>query len=268
MATTPTPFNADKRKGFLVDTARCIGCRSCQVACKQWNKLQPDKTTNKGTFENPRDLTPALYNRIHFVESATSDGGMSWQFFNERCMHCGEAGCMKVCPSPGALTRTKDGIVVFNKEKCISCKYCVSACPFNIPRYDEDDKVSKCHLCIDRVSNGLTPACAKACPTEALKFGNRDTLIASAKAANKTLYGENDLNGLGVVYALEGPPDQYGLPNKPSIPFSIFLWKDVIKPLGILGFWGSIGAVLLHYVTIGPKQLEEEQTRREEGHHE
>jgi len=268
MATTPTPFNADKRKGFLVDTARCIGCRSCQVACKQWNKLHADKTTNKGTFENPRDLTPALYNRIHFVESTTSDGGMSWQFFNERCMHCGEAGCMKVCPSPGALTRTTDGIVVFNKEKCISCKYCVSACPFNIPRYDEDDKVSKCHLCIDRVSNGLTPACAKACPTEALKFGTRDTLIASAKAAKKTLYGENDLHGLGVVYALEGPPDQYGLPNKPSIPFSIFLWKDVIKPLGILGFWGSIGAVLLHYVTIGPKQLEEEHPRSEEDRHE
>jgi formate dehydrogenase iron-sulfur subunit len=252
-------IKAERRKGFLVDTSRCIGCRSCQVACKQWNKLEADKTSNLGTFENPRDLTPALYNRIKFVEQADDKGGMSWRFLNERCMHCGDAGCMKVCPSPGALYRTKDGIVAYNREKCISCKYCVSACPFNIPRYDSDDKVSKCHLCLDRIGGGLTPACAKACPTETLRYGNRNDLIARATAAKKTLYGEKDLNGLGVVYALEGPPEQYGLPSSPSIPLSIFLWKDVIKPLGILGFWGSIGAMLLHYVTIGPKRIEEEQ---------
>lgn len=248
--------NQSTRKGFLVDTSRCIGCRSCQVACKQWNKLDADKTKNQGTFENPRDLTPALFNRIRFVESETS-GQVTWRFVNERCMHCGEAGCMKVCPSPGALTRTKDGIVVFNKEKCISCKYCVSACPFNVPRYDDDNKVSKCHWCFDRVDGGLSPACVKACPTQTLQFGKRTDLIAKAKAARKTLYGETELSGLGVVYALDGPPEQYGLPDKPSIPLSIFLWKDVIKPLGILGFWGSIGAMLLHYVTIGPKKIDE-----------
>jgi formate dehydrogenase iron-sulfur subunit len=257
-------INQAARKGFLVDTARCIGCRSCQVACKQWNKLEADKTVNQGSFENPRDLTPALFNRIRFVEQAEGDK-VSWQFVNERCMHCGDAGCMKVCPSPGALYRTKDGIVAYNKEKCISCKYCVSACPFNIPRYDSDDKVSKCHLCLDRVAGGMVPACAKACPTETLKFGKRSDLIAKAQAAKKTLYGLDSLSGLGVVYALEGPPEKYGLPANPHIPLSIFLWKDVIKPLGILGFWGSIGAMLLHYVTIGPKKLEEEQV--EEGRH-
>jgi formate dehydrogenase iron-sulfur subunit len=227
------------------------------VACKQWNHLDADKTTNQGTFENPRDLTPALYNRIRFIEKETS-GEFTWRFLNERCMHCGDAGCMKVCPSPGALYRTKDGIVAFNKEKCISCKYCVSACPFNIPRYGADDKVSKCNLCHDRVDGGMTPACAKACPTEALKFGNRNDIIGKAKAAKKTLYGENALSGMGVAYALEGPPDQYGLPDNPSIPLSIFIWKDVIKPLGILGFWGSIGAMLLHYVTIGPKKIDDD----------
>jgi len=258
-------INQAARKGFLVDTSRCIGCRSCQVACKQWNKLEADKTVNQGTFENPRDLTPALYNRIKFVEKESS-GEVTWRFFNERCMHCGEAGCMKVCPSPGALYRTKDGIVAHNKEKCISCKYCVSACPFSIPRYGADDKVSKCHLCLDRVGGGLTPACAKACPTETLKFGNRSQLIATATAAKKILYGVDDLNGLGVVYALEGPPEQYGLPASPSIPLSIFLWKDVIKPLGILGFWGSIGAMLLHYVTIGPKKVDDDLNSKEAGH--
>jgi formate dehydrogenase iron-sulfur subunit len=255
----------ESRKGILVDCSRCIGCRSCQVACKQWNKLEADKTANTGTFENPRELTPALFNRIRFMESGSGDK-VSWQFLNERCMHCGDAGCMKVCPSPGALYRTPEGIVAYNKEKCISCKYCVSACPFNIPRYDTDDKVSKCHLCLDRVASGMVPACAKACPTETLKFGNRQELIAKATAAKKTLYGVGDLNGLGVVYALEGPPEQYGLPAKPSIPASIFLWKDVVKPLGILGFWGAIGAAFLHYVTIGPKRLDEEHGGKGEHH--
>jgi formate dehydrogenase iron-sulfur subunit len=248
----------DTRVGFLIDTARCIGCRSCQVACKQWNKLAVDETKNQGSFENPRDLTPNLYNRIRFVEQAEGNG-VRWSFFNERCMHCGEAGCMKVCPSPGALYRTKEGIVGFSQEKCISCKYCVSACPFDVPRYGgKEEKVSKCHLCLDRVSGGMTPACAKACPTETLKFGRRDELIAKAKGAKKTLYGESDLNGLGVVYALDAPPEAYGLPHKPTIPMAIFLWKDVVKPLGILGFWGSVAAMLLHYVTVGPKRLEDD----------
>ncbi|RNC67521.1 MAG: 4Fe-4S dicluster domain-containing protein [Desulfuromonadales bacterium] len=249
----------DTRVGFLIDTSRCIGCRSCQVACKQWNKLTVDETRNEGTFENPRDLTSQLYNRIRFVEGDDGKGGVKWSFFNERCLHCGEAGCMKVCPAPGALYRTHEGIVGYNAEKCISCKYCVSACPFNVPRYGgKEEKVSKCHLCLDRVQGGIAPACAKACPTETLKFGRRDDLVAKAKAAKKELYGENDLNGLGVVYALDAPPESYGLPKKPSIPMSIFLWKDVVKPLGILGFWGSIGAMLLHYVTVGPKKLEDE----------
>ena len=95
-------INQATRKGFLIDTSRCIGCRSCQVACKQWNKLEADKTKNLGTYENPRDLTPALYNRVRFVESETA-GAVTWLFLNERCMHCGDAGCMKVCPSGRAL---------------------------------------------------------------------------------------------------------------------------------------------------------------------
>lgn len=247
---------ADTRKGFLIDTSRCIGCRSCQVACKQWNKSKADQTANLGSFENPRELTPNLYNRVRFVEKADSSGQVTWKFLNERCMHCGEAGCLKVCPAPGALYRTWDGIVAYDKEKCISCKYCVAACPFNVPRYGADDKVSKCNLCVDRVSGGLAPACAKACPTESLKFGNRGELIAKAKAARTTLYGESSLAGTGVVYALEGKPEEYGLPRQPAIPTAIFLWKDVIKPLGILGFWGSLGGILLHYVTVGPKEVE------------
>jgi formate dehydrogenase iron-sulfur subunit len=253
---------AQARAGFLIDLSRCIGCRSCQVACKEWNRLDADKTSGTGTFENPRDLTPNLYNRIRFVEKADDKGNVTWRFVNERCLHCGDAGCMKVCPSPGALYRTADGIVGFDKEKCIACKYCVSACPFNVPRYGAGDKVAKCNLCFDRVGAGMIPACAKACPTQTLRFGPRDALIASAKAAKKTLYGEANLAGLGVLYALEDKAEAYGLPPNPSIPTSIFLWKDVIKPLGILGFWGSVAAVLVHYINFGARQIEDDDAEK------
>ena len=246
---------------MFTDTSLCIGCRACQVACKQWNKPDVDKTVNQGTYENPRELTSNLYNRIRFIEKA--DGGnVTWRFLNERCLHCGDAGCMKVCPSPGALYRTREGFVGFNAEKCISCKYCVSACPFGVPRYGADEKVSKCHLCFDRIGAGMVPACAKACPTQTLQYGPRSGLVAKAKASKKTVYGEADLSGLGVLYLLDDKAESYGLPASPSIPTAIFLWKDVLKPLGLIGFWGSIVGVLTHYVTFGPRKLEEETSQK------
>ncbi len=244
-----------QRKAFLIDMSRCIACRSCQVACKQWNKLEPEDTVNRGSYENPPQLTPQLYNQIHFIEEEQGDE-FRWLFLNKRCMHCGDAGCVKVCPSAGALYHTDEGLVGFNQDKCIECHYCVNGCPFDVPRYDKKRKVTKCHACLDRVQNGLQPACVKACPTETLRFGNRAELIAAARAKGKTVYGENDLNGLGTLYILDAPAGTYTLPEKPAIPASIFLWKDVIKPLGILGFWGAVGAAMLHYVTVGPKRLE------------
>lgn len=247
------------RKAFLIDTTRCTACRSCQVSCKQWNKLPAEATVNRGSYENPPNLSPQLYNRIQFVERE-KNGELQWLFLNKRCMHCGEAGCLKVCPSAGALFRTGDGLIGFDKEKCISCNYCVNACPFDVPRYDGANKVSKCSACLDRVGNGLQPACAKGCPTAALQFGDRDKLLAKAKAAGKSVYGESDLGGLGVMYVLADSAEAYTLPEKPAIPASIFLWKDVIKPLGILGFWGAVGTALLHYVTVGPKKLENDDT--------
>jgi formate dehydrogenase iron-sulfur subunit len=243
------------RKAFMIDTTRCTACRSCQVSCKQWNKLPAEATVNRGSYENPPQLTPHLYNQVRFIESE-KDGDLRWLFVNKRCMHCGDAGCIKVCPSAGALYRTEDGLVAFNQEKCIGCNYCVNGCPFDVPRYTGEKKVTKCHACLDRVGNGLVPACVKACPTGTLQFGDRDRLITAAKARGKKIYGENDLKGLGVLYVLDDTPGTYELPEKPAIPASIFLWKDVIKPFGILGFWGAIGMAVLHYVTIGPKHLD------------
>ncbi len=245
------------RKAFMIDTSRCTACRGCQVACKQWNKLPADAEVNRGSYENPPQLTPHLYNKIEFIEKGEGKD-FTWRFLNQRCLQCGDAGCIKVCPSAGALFHTEEGLVGYDQDKCISCNYCVNGCPFDVPRYDANNKVTKCHGCMDRVANGLQPACVKACPTASLQFGDRDKLIAAAKASGKQVYGETALSGLGAMYALDGSPQDYNLAENPSIPQSIFLWKDVIKPLGILGFWGAVGAAMLHYVTVGPKQLEDD----------
>ncbi len=242
-----------RRKGLLVDPDRCMACRACQVACKEWNELPAEDTVNRGSFENPADLNANLYNRIRFIEQ-DAGAGLEWNFFSQRCLHCEEAGCVQICPT-GALFHRADGIVAFDQGKCISCKYCLAACPFDVPRYNEAGRIAKCHLCADRVEAGLEPACAKVCPTASIRFGERSDLVRTAKAAGKNVYGETALGGLGVMYALSKPPETYDLPATPQIPASVATLRDFVRPLGWLGFWGALGATILHYVTIGPKNI-------------
>lgn len=247
----------NKKKGLLISPELCIGCRGCQTACKEWNKLPGDKTENKGSYENPADLTPNLFTKIRFVE--TTGKPVDWLFVSRRCMHCGDAGCMSICPAPGAIYRTAEGAVAYDKNKCIGCKLCQAGCPFDVPRYDADNKIAKCHLCEDRISNGLAPACAKTCPTGAIKYGERDKLIKSAKDAKfETVYGETDLSGLGVVFALKNKPSYYGMDASPGLPPSIAFWRYVLKPLAVIGLGAGVAAVAAHYLTIGPKTDEEE----------
>jgi len=245
------------RKALLISPELCIGCRGCQTACKSWNQLPATKTVNKGTFENPPDLTPNLYNRIRYVEVPSEANMVRWLFVSQRCMHCEDAGCIRICPAPGALFRTKEGAVAFNKDKCIGCKLCVAGCPFDVPRYDEKDKISKCHLCSDRIAEGLSPACAKTCPTGAIAYGDRDELMAKAKKAGyEKLYGEADLGGLGVLYAFKDAPKIYGMDEHPAIPETLVFWHKVLKPLAYIGLGGAVAASLLHYLVIGPKKDE------------
>lgn len=245
------------RKGLLISPELCIGCRGCQTACKEWNQLPATKTKNLGTFENPPDLTPNLYNRIRFVEVPSETNMVRWLFVSQRCVHCDDAGCMRICPAPGALFKTKEGAVAFNKEKCIGCKLCVAGCPFDVPRYDEKDKIAKCHLCSDRISEGLSPACAKTCPTCAIAYGDRDELMAKAqKAGYQKLYGETDLGGLGVIYAFKDAPTLYGMVERPEIPETVIFWHKVLKPLSYIGLAGAVAAAALHYIAIGPKRDE------------
>ena len=166
---------------------------------------------------------------------------------------------MKICPSPGALYRTAEGAVAFNQDKCIGCKLCWAGCPFDVPRYNEKGKVTKCHLCFDRIVNNLTPACAKVCPTEAIKYGPREGLIAVARTRGYAMvYGQTDLGGLGSVYAFRDAPSLYGYSENPAIPPSVEFWDHILKPLSCLALGGAAAAAIIHYLVVGPHRKEEE----------
>jgi formate dehydrogenase iron-sulfur subunit len=246
------------KMALLVTPELCIGCRACQIACKSWNQLPAQKTKNSGTYENPPDLSAVNFNKIKFTEIPSEKDPMRWLFISQRCMHCEEAGCMKVCPSPGALTRSKDGAVVTNKDKCIGCHLCLAGCPFNVPRYGKDGKMSKCTQCADRMEHGMIPSCAKTCPTGAIAFGDRDAMIAKAKKNGyATVYGEADLGGLGALFAFKDAPKVYGYADKPEINNMIVFWHKFLKPISWLGLGGIAAAALAHYAIIGPHKVEE-----------
>ncbi len=254
-------------KAMLIDVSKCTACKGCQVACKAWNELPAEKTEFKGTYENPLSLSPTTWTRVKFIEMA-ENGEVKWLFLKTQCLHCTEATCVKVCPT-GAAHKTEEGAILIDKEKCTGCKYCVQNCPFEIPKYDADEnKVFKCRFCFDRVSNGLTPACALTCPPGAVRFGERDELVSlgrdrvSALKANGNpnakLYGETELGGLGVMYVLPEKASIYGLPKEPRVPISVVLWEDILKPLGpILGGAAVAAFALSFLLNIGYKHGEE-----------
>ena len=196
-----------ERVAALVDTTRCMGCRACQVACKQWNQLPAEKESKfLGTYENPPALTADTWTKIQFHEF--SDAGPKWRFRKQQCFHCDDASCVNVCPT-GAAKKRPNGIVVIDQSICAGCKYCVEACPYQTPKFSEETGTAvKCRFCYDRVENGLSPACVTACPTGALFFGKRSEVIAEAHRRKKgrsdlKVYGENELGGLGWIYLVD-----------------------------------------------------------------
>lgn len=251
--------DTNSRKAILVTPETCIGCRACQVACKSWNQLPAVNTKNSGTYQNPPDLESSTYNIIQFAEVPSQETPVRWLFVSRRCMHCEDAGCVKICPS-GALYKTAEGAVAYDHDKCIGCKLCATGCPFDVPRYGTDGKITKCHLCFDRIAASMTPSCVKTCPTGALKYGNRDELIAEAKKSGYTaVYGERDLSGLGSIYAFKEEPKLYGLKENPTLPSSVAFWHTYLKPLSWIGLGGVVAAAAIHYLAIGPHKEEKEE---------
>jgi formate dehydrogenase iron-sulfur subunit len=216
---------------MFTDVSLCIGCRACQVACKQWNQLPAEEPEWTGTYQNHAHFTDKSYRLVRFIEQKDEKGGLRWHLMSDVCKHCAQAGCLEACPT-GAIYRTEHGTVNINQDICNGCRYCVSACPFGVVAFDQDTgRASKCTFCNDRIHNGLGPACAKACPTESIQFGFRDDLAAKARKrvedlkkmgfTSAQLYGEDQagaLGGLNAFFLLLDRPSVYGLPEKPRLP--------------------------------------------------
>jgi formate dehydrogenase iron-sulfur subunit len=263
----------------LIDIANCIGCRACQVACKQWNEKEGEETSLEADlgFQNPAVLSARTYTLIafHEMENAASPGGVESAFVMQRCLHCLEPACVSACPTT-ALERQPDGPVSYQVDECIGCRYCMLACPWDVPTADWNTrapKISKCTHCADRVAqpvpiafNGqalsgdehnrfsgsiATPACVKACPADALLYGTREEMLAVAhkriaarpdKYVNH-VYGEKELGGTSVLYLSKVPFEKLGFPTYGDKPFPAFTRTALgAVPPAVIGVGALLGA--------------------------
>jgi formate dehydrogenase iron-sulfur subunit len=257
-----------ERVGFFTDTSVCIGCKACEVACKEWNLVPEDGRRWTGeSYDNTSELGANTWRHVAFVEQDGNGDGdrdvLRWLMSSDVCKHCSEAGCLDVCPT-GALFRTEFGTVVVQEDVCNGCGYCVPACPFGVldKRHlpdparmggklgdKEDGRVWKCTLCYDRLKGGHEPACAKACPTDSIQFGPLDELRARADARlaklerqgtdGARLYGrspEDGVGGFGAFFLLLDEPEVYGLPPDPVVPTRRIgrMWANVAVAAGAL----------------------------------
>jgi formate dehydrogenase beta subunit len=258
----------------LVDTSTCIGCKACEVACQEWNDLPPETTVQMGTYQTLPDLTENFWNLIKFREHE-EDGALKWLMRKDQCMHCTEPGCLIACPAPGAIVQYTNGIVDFQQDQCIGCGYCMTGCPFNVPKFSQKTRrVYKCTLCVDRVSVGLQPACVKACPTSCLQFGTKDAMLEVANTrveqlkqngfAQAAVYDPPGVGGTGVVTVLAfgDRPELYGLPRNPAVPFAVRMWKGPLKALGNVAMLGGLLAAAVHFVKYGRKRIDSETSDR------
>jgi formate dehydrogenase iron-sulfur subunit len=243
---------AQPRKGFFTDTTLCIGCKACEVACKEWNQLPADGLDfTAQSYDNTGELNGTTWRHVAFVEQLRSgdvggrdgaDGADTheqvlhaqagrWLMESDVCKHCTHAACLDVCPT-GALIRTEFGTVVVQQDVCNGCGYCVPACPFGvIDKRETDGHAGKCTLCYDRLTDGETPACAKACPTQSIQYGDLDELHQRADARleqvranahfhDASLYlrgGDDGIGGAGAFFLLLDKPEVYGLPPDPVV---------------------------------------------------
>jgi formate dehydrogenase iron-sulfur subunit len=240
------------RKGFFTDTSLCIGCKACEVACKQWNDVPEDGLSFTGnSYDNTSELSADTWRHVAFVEkgpgqavTVEADEGFRWLMSSDVCKHCSHAACLEVCPT-GAIFRTEFDTVVIQPDVCNGCGYCISACPFGvIGRRQEDGRAFKCTLCYDRLKDDLEPACAKACPTKSIQFGElgdlRDHAAARVEELHERgvesarLYLADEDDGVGGAHAfflLLDEPEVYGLPPDPV---------DTTRDLGEM--WRAAGA--------------------------
>ncbi|UCC17198.1 MAG: 4Fe-4S dicluster domain-containing protein [Dehalococcoidales bacterium] len=253
-------------KAVLVDTVKCIGCRGCQVACKSWNGLPGETTSNSGSYENPPQLSAVTFTRIKFNELQYK-GKLHWVFTKVQCMHCQYPGCAEAC-LVGALQKSEEGPVVYDEGKCIGCRYCMVACPFSVPTFEWDDPlpwIRKCNFCFDRLGAGMEPACVKTCPTNALIIGERDNLLFEAKTRIESnpdryidhIYGENEIGGTSWLYLSAVPFEDLGFPSLSSTPITVNTERGIgaVPPVVV-----TVAALMsaVYWIARRKKKLEQE----------
>ena len=283
MSTKVAPWPADgyenrpPRMGFFTDTSVCIGCKACEVACKEWNLVPEDGLVWTGeSYDNTSELGANTWRHVAFIEQNEplhgEDGAhaLRWLMSSDVCKHCTHAACLDVCPT-GAIFRTEFGTVVIQDEVCNGCGYCIPACPFGvISRRERDQGVEhglgahdggahKCTLCYDRLQDGMEPACAKACPTDSIQFGPLDELVATARercehlvesgVESARLYGDDPddgIGGFGAFFLLLDDPEVYGLPPDPVVTTRNLgqIWGAAAAAAGLVGAT-IVGAIAL-----------------------
>jgi formate dehydrogenase iron-sulfur subunit len=240
---------------FLTDSTLCIGCKACEVACKEWNDVPADGFTLSGlSYDNTLALGHSTWRHVKFVESPpeAAGGAPSWHFSSDVCKHCEYAGCLEACPT-GSIVRTEFGGVYVQPDVCNGCGYCVVSCPFGvIDRRPDDGRAFKCTFCYDRQRSGLEPACAKACPTRSILFGDLDELRAAAVArldqledrgvADAALYDPRDtsVGGIHALFVVRGDPRAYNLPIAPEVPTVLngTAWRSAAVAAGAMVLTG------------------------------
>jgi formate dehydrogenase iron-sulfur subunit len=240
-------------KSVLVDLTRCIGCRGCQIACKEWNERSVKKTRMYGNFTNPPELNSECYTHIRYVEQE-NNGVPVWSFVKDQCLHCKNPACASACPV-GALKKTPEGPVTYNFSRCIGCRYCMMACPFYIPKYEWEKAVPwvrKCTFCADRIKAGLVPACVKVCPANTMLYGQYDEVL---KEANKRItdspgkyvnhiYGKDEAGGTSWLYVSGVPFEALGFNmNVPAAELPKLTWAYISEIPAVIGVVLAAGAI-------------------------
>ena len=252
---------------FLIDLTKCTGCRACQVACKQWNQLPAEHTeffSGEG-YQNPPAMTEYTYTRIKFRDYQ-KNGQHEFAFYKEMCMHCNEPACASVCPV-GAFEKTKEGPVYYKDNRCIGCRFCMIACPFGVPKYEWSKAfplVKKCTGCLERLREGLHPACATTCPT-AITYGPRDEMVALGKQRLlknperyvQKAYGYTEAGGTSVIYLTALPFDELGFKQVTKRALPEYTWEALRLVPGIFLTVGG-GLSGLAWITHRRERLREE----------
>ena len=250
--------------GFFTDSSICIGCKACEVACKEWNQLPGNPPHFGDGFDNTGRLDAENWRHVKFIDlvpegTSITGNGSAWLMLSDICKHCQHASCMEVCPT-NAIVRTEFDTVYIQPDVCNGCRDCISACPYGVIGFSErTGVVQKCTMCYDRLQANMTPACAKACPTQSIQFGTLSELHQKADARLATLraqgndkaqlYGRDDsvYGGLNSFFLLMDKPEVYGLPNADNavLPsrnnLGSYFGAFVVAALGLFAGFRSLG---------------------------